>query len=140
MEIKVKMTHGQAVIPSKAHESDSGYDLTIIEKVKENGNMVMFDTGIAVEPPDGFYIDVAPRSSIYKSGYIFANSFGVIDSSYRGSIKVVLIKIDENAPEIELPCRIGQMILRPLIQADITPVLELDKTVRGDGGFGSSNK
>jgi deoxyuridine 5'-triphosphate nucleotidohydrolase len=138
--IKIGRTTRDAIIPTKAHGSDSGYDLTIISKVKEFGRMELFDTGICVEPPHGFYFDVVPRSSITKTGYIMANSVGVIDRGYIGTIKIGLLKIDKEMPDLVLPCKIAQMILRPAFHFDIEEVETFSETERGSGGFGSSGK
>jgi len=137
--IKVHRTRLDAIIPSKANASDSGYDLTIIELIKQDGDMLLFDTGIALEPPTGYYIDVVPRSSISKTGYIMLNSIGIIDQSYRGSIKVALAKIDKTKPDLILPIKIAQIILMPFFNL---PIIEsqLSDTLRNDGGFGSTNK
>ena len=137
--IKVSKTHLSAVIPSKNNVSDSGYDLTIIEKVKTDGRVEMFDTGIKVEPPFGYYFDLVPRSSITKSGYILANSVGVIDRSYTGSIRIPLIKIDDSKPDMVLPCRIGQLVLRPVVHFEVVEIDAINETSRSEGGFGSSD-
>ncbi len=136
--IKVHKTRSDAIIPSKANASDSGYDLTIIELIKQCGDMLLFDTGIALEPPIGYYIDVVPRSSISKTGYIMLNSIGIIDQSYRGSIKIALTKIDKTKPDLILPVKIAQIIIRPFFNL---PIIEsqLSDTSRNDGGFGSTS-
>ncbi len=78
--VRFKKSRPDAVTPFKARESDSGFDLTILEKVKTNGMVEMYDTGIAVQHvTPGWYFDMVPRSSIIKTGYILANSVGVID-------------------------------------------------------------
>ena len=131
---KVAKTKENAVIPSKTHTSDTGYDLTIIDIVKEIGNVTLYDTGIKVSPSFGWYFDVVPRSSIIKSGYILANSVGVIDSQYKNSIMIGLVKIDQTMPDIELPMRIAQLIPRQRTHAE--PIVVNEK---GLGGFGSTN-
>ena len=96
MEIQVKLTDG-AFIPTKAHLEDTEYDLTLISLVKDmslvkdiaiyssekssSECIFMFDTGVDVKPPIGYYIDVVPRSSFSKTGYSFSNCVGVIDST-----------------------------------------------------------
>ena len=98
----------------------------------------MYDTGIAVCPPDGYYTEVVPRSSLTKTGYMLANSVGIIDSSYRGSIKVV-VSGDNSLDDLTLPFKGFQLILRKLEEVEVVEVDDLDDTVRGDGGFGSTN-
>jgi len=129
-----------AVVPSKAHPEDSGFDLVLVSKLKEENGVAFYDTGIAVAPPEGYYFEVYGRSSISKSGYMLANNVGIIDSTYRGSIRVALIKVNPLAPELVLPCRLVQMIPRQFVHLDPVEVESLDDTVRGEGGFGSSNK
>lgn len=137
--IYVAKTHEKAIFPSKTRASDSGYDLTLIDIWKKNGNVVFYDTGIRVKPPYGYYFDLVARSSITKSGYILANGIGVIDRTYTGSIKVPLIKIDENMPDLELPNKIVQIIPRPIVHFNFTQVDTLEETERGEGGFGSTD-
>jgi deoxyuridine 5'-triphosphate nucleotidohydrolase len=129
-----------AVPPSKKRASDSGYDLTVISVVSVNGNYTLYDTGIRVVPPTGVYFDVVPRSSLWDSGYIMSNSVGVIDCSYTGTIKVGLLKVNMEAPDLKLPAKIVQMIPRPLAHFESLEgdVLNID-TNRGEGGFGSTD-
>lgn len=140
MVFKYAKTLDNAVKPTKAHVTDTGYDLHLVKKVKEENGMVMYDTGIAVQPPFGFYFDLVGRSSISKTGYIVANSVGIIDASYTGSIKVALIKVNKDAPDLELPAKLVQLIPRQLIHFDAQEVPDLDETQRAEGGFGSSGK
>jgi dUTP pyrophosphatase len=139
--IQFVKTHPNAVIPNKAHPSDSGWDLTVIslEKTMDEGNVELYNTHIKVKPPAGFYFEVVPRSSISKTGYALANSVGVIDASYRGDVFIALRKLRPDVT-LELPCRIAQLVLRPLIHFESEVVEALDDTVRGSGGFGSSNQ
>lgn len=132
-------THENAIAPSKERVSDSGYDLTIIDVVKKfNEKTTLFTTGIKIKPPFGWYIDVVPRSSIIKSGYMLANSVGVIDRAYTGEIMIALIKVDDSAPDIQLPCRIAQMIPRRIAHLEMKEVEDIEITTRNDGGFGST--
>lgn len=130
--------HAGAVAPFKARVSDSGYDLTLIREVKRFGSTVLYGSGIQVAPPEGWYFDVVPRSSIIKTGYIVANSVGVIDRSYRGEVMVPLVKIDPAAPELSLPARVAQMIPRPIVHLQVRAASGAGTTQRGSGGFGST--
>lgn len=140
MVFKYSKTLPEAIKPTKAHVTDTGYDLCLVKKVKEENGMVMYDTGIAVQPPIGYYFELVGRSSISKTGYIVANSIGIIDASYTGSLKVALIKINKKAPELHLPARLVQLIPRQLVHLDAMEVISLDNTQRGDGGFGSTGQ
>lgn len=128
-----------AVIPKKAHASDSGYDVTIIDVVKQlNTKTTLYGTGIKVTPPHGYYFELVPRSSISKTGYILANNIGIIDRSYTGEIMVALTKINEDSPNIELPLKIAQLIPRQFIHFFPKIVDSTPETSRGTGGFGST--
>jgi deoxyuridine 5'-triphosphate nucleotidohydrolase len=133
-------THTRAVAPFKARASDSGYDLTLIEKGQSSGLLTFYRTGIKIEPEFGWYFDVVPRSSIVKTGHMLANGIGVIDRSYRGEILVPLIKVDPQAPELELPSRIVQLVPRPIVHLQLRMVEDLEDTARGAGGFGSTGE
>jgi len=129
-----------AVAPTKNRITDSGYDLTLISKIKEVGGVCYYDTGIIVQPTNGFYFDIVGRSSISKTGWMIANNIGIIDASYRGNIIVALIKVNPEANDIELPIKLVQLIPRQLILMNSleVPISELSVTTRGKGGFGSS--
>ena len=133
-------TNQNAVAPTKTHKTDSGFDLTLIRVHKRYGDVTLYDTGIQIQPPDGHYFDLVPRSSIIKTGYMLANSVGIIDQDYQGNIFVPLIKVDKTKPDIELPCRLVQLILRKVIIVGGKEVRSWDEeTDRNTGGFGSSN-
>ena len=124
--------------PTKNKFSDAGYDLSIIFLLREIDGVHYFDTGISVEPPNGYYFELVGRSSIAKTGWMLANNIGIIDASYRGTIIVPLIKVNPEANELELPKKLVQLIPRQLILMKGDEVQTLDNTSRGDGGFGSS--
>ncbi|KAG2424904.1 hypothetical protein HXX76_014062 [Chlamydomonas incerta] len=140
MDMRGGLAYSSAVIPSKGHPTDSGFDLTLISKLSQKGHVCMYETGISLAPPPGFYMDLVPRSSIVKSGYMLANSVGVIDASYRGTIKVPLIKVDPDAPDLELPVRLVQLIPRRVHEMEVVVQIDLTETERGDGGFGSTGR
>jgi dUTP pyrophosphatase len=135
---KWKKTREDAVAPTKNRFSDSGYDLTVLSKIKESNGVIYYDTGISVEPSNGYYFEIVGRSSISKTGWMVANNIGIIDASYRGSIIVALVRANQTACEIETPMRLVQMIPRKLILMNSLEELSLSDTKRGSGGFGSS--
>jgi dUTP pyrophosphatase len=100
----------------------------------------MYSTGLQIEPPNGLYFEIVPRSSIIKSGYIQANGIGVVDSGYRGELFVPLYKLDKDSPDLELPKKIGQLVLREIITCEFIETDELHKSHRGSGGFGSTDR
>ena len=139
--IKYVVADERAVVPSKAHPSDIGYDITVIDVFKKISNRItLFETGVAVSPPEGYYIEIVPRSSMSKTGYMLANSVGTIDPEYTGTLKVALIKVDTDMEDIKLPFTRCQMVLRKAEYASLERVDSLTETVRADGGFGSSDK
>ncbi len=137
---KCVKTSKDAVIPTKAHPSDSGYDLTILNEVKTVGEVTFYDTGLKVCPPDGFWLALVPRSSISKTGYMLANSLGIIDRTYTGPILVALRKIDQTASTLKLPCKVAQLVPLPAVHFEVEEVDQLTQTDRGANGFGSTNR
>ena len=145
---KVDADAADAVIPSKARYSDAGYDLTIIKEYKRlTSNTVIYDTGIKLEIPNGYYVEIVPRSSISRSGYILANNVGIIDQGYRGNIYVALTKINEESPELSLPWKCCQMIVKKQIYSKLvfcdssdssSEQNDIEKSSRGTGAFGST--
>ena len=141
MQIKCVRKYSDAVLPTKAHESDIGWDLVAIREHKViNENIIMYDTGIVTIPPKGYYIEILPRSSISKTGWMLANSVGTIDPEYRGNLYIVLTRVVKNMPKIELPFCNCQLVLRKIEKASLVEVTEeeIDITERGSGGFGST--
>jgi dUTP pyrophosphatase len=134
-------TIAEAIPPQKQRSSDSGYDLTLIKKIKTHGNVEFFDTCIKLEPTFGYYFDLVGRSSISKSGYMLANNIGIIDRTYQGTVIVPLVKIDNNQPDLELPCRLVQIIPRQIEHLEPIEITEeeLLSSERKSGGFGSTN-
>ena len=139
---QVFKAHPGAVLPTKAKASDVGYDLTVISEAKKwHKNITLYDTGIKVKVQHGYYAEVVPRSSLSKSGYMLANSIGIIDPSYTGNIYIALAKIDPTAPDIELPFRCCQLIFRRQVHVELDEsAVDFEATARADGGFGSTGK
>lgn len=132
-----------ALEPTKAHYSDVGYDLTIIKKVKDLGeNTEMYDTGVSIQIPLGYKIEISPRSSLSKSGYMLSNSTGVIDVGYTGNLFICLTKTDKSLPDLRLPFKCCQMILQKCEYSHLVEGIKdlTINTTRKDGGFGSSDK
>jgi dUTP pyrophosphatase len=139
---KIFKNDTNAVIPSKVRESDAGYDLTIIKKVKDlNETTVLYDTGISIVLPPCYYAEIVPRSSLSKSGYMLANSIGIIDTGYRGNLFIALTKTDFHSPDLQLPFRCCQLIFKRQVFMNMTITNKTDneKTNRSDGGFGSTS-
>jgi dUTP pyrophosphatase len=133
-------TDKDAILPSKSKTSDVGYDLSIIkEETKMMNNIILYDTGLKIRVQHGLYAEVIPRSSLSKSGYMLANSIGIIDPNYNGNIFIALIKVIPDAPEIKFPFRCCQLIFRKQYHVNLIEVAEpFDETSRNEGGFGST--
>ena len=132
-----------AVVPSKENWSDVGYDLSIINKIKDfNSKTSLYDTGIKIQLDYGYYAEIVPRSSISKSGYILSNNIGIIDNSYRGNLMIALTKIADDAIDITYPFKCCQLIIKKQVYVNMEEVTDksLDNTKRNEGGFGSTDK
>lgn len=160
--LKVKKIHPEAQLPRAAHMSDAGYDCFAIDdgipKYDDKTGVLLYveyKTGLAIQPPSGYHVELFPRSSITKTGFILANSVGVVDEGFSGEI-VFRFKTpispnrqiqgfganlyNKMGPRYYKGERIGQMIVRKTHKLSIVEVKELDKTERGEGGFGSTGK
>ena len=105
------------------------------------GERAMIPTGLSVAIPQGYEIQVRPRSGLAaKHGLTCLNTPGTIDSDYRGEIKVILINLGQDAFTIQRGERIAQLVLAPVTQLAWIEVAALDKTDRGAGGFGSTGR
>lgn len=105
------------------------------------GQRLLVPTGIAVAIPEGFEIQVRPRSGLaIKHGVTLVNTPGTIDADYRGEIKVILINHGNEAFQINSGDRIAQLVVAPVVQAILSQVDELDQTDRGTGGFGHTDQ
>ena len=140
--IQILKVDNEAILPSKTYPEDIGYDITAIKIYKKiSEDIIMYDTGIKIKSPKGFYTEIIPRSSIVKSGWMLANSIGIIDPNYTGNLYIVLIRINKDSPEIELPFCKCQLVTRKAEYFNIVEVTDFDeKTNRNVGGFGSTNK
>lgn len=127
--------------PAYAHDGDAGLDLYSAESVTlEPFERRLVGTGIAVAIPEGFAGFVQPRSGLaIKRGLSLVNTPGLIDSHYRGEIKVIAINLDPSEPlPIERGEKIAQLVIQPVARVSLDEVDELDTTARGEGGFGST--
>lgn len=136
--IKIKLLNNNAKIPERAHQTDAGADLFSTEDVWIFANeRKVVSTGVSLEIPEGYYGRVAPRSGLAVKKGIDVLA-GVIDSSYRGEIKVVLLNTDKEDFEIKKGDKIAQLIIEKHYNFDFEVVKNLESTDRGDKGFGSS--
>jgi dUTPase len=165
--VKIQLLEDGAEVPSRAHSTDTGYDLKFTGIHKIVGDVIFFKTGISLQPPGGYYFEVVPRSSIAKLPLAMANSVGIIDETYTGEV-IVPARVMHKHPDIDMafsrfPNGIVKIFgIRPqtmdslaglilknkpkLFQAILRKrnnckfiVEELEETERSDGGFGSTD-
>jgi dUTP pyrophosphatase len=130
------------LLPSYATRASSGMDLMAsLEKPIEIGPMerVLIPTGIYVAIPEGYEAEIRPRSGIaHKFGVTVLNTPGTIDSDYRGEVKVLLINLGSDSFPVSNGDRIAQMVFKSVVKVLWHPLESLPRTIRGDGGFGST--
>jgi dUTP pyrophosphatase len=129
--------------PTRAHDGDAGYDLYAVEAATiAPGERASVGTGIAVAIPDGWAGLVLPRSGLAaRHGITLPNAPGLIDSGYRGEVRVLLLNTDSREPFGVAPGdRIAQLLLVRHEAPELFEVESLEDTVRGAGGFGSSGR
>ena len=143
LQINIQLLDQGLPVPAYAYEGDAGCDLySAVDIELAPGGRALVQTGIAVAIPEGYAGFVQPRSGLAaKHGIGIVNTPGLIDAKYRGEIKVILINMDpEQTFKISRGDKIAQLVIQSVITANFNVVPELDVTVRGDGGFGSSGR
>jgi dUTP pyrophosphatase len=140
-ELRVMKLRNDAVLPSRAHTGDAGFDLSACEEITIGvGERAAVGTGIAVEIPIGHAGLVVPRSGLaLRHGISIVNSPGVIDAGYRGEVRLLLLNTDnESAFTVEPGMRVAQLLVVPVADVELVETDEVTATDRGAGGFGSS--
>lgn len=140
MDLKVKKLTENATIPHYAHPGDAGLDLFSTEQTSiEPSAACLVKTGISLELPAGTEGQVRPRSGLaLKHSVTVLNSPGTIDEGYRGEVGVILINHGKTVFTIEQGMKIAQLLIKPVVSANVIEVKELSDTHRGEGGFGST--
>ena len=145
MDIKIKRLTDTATIPTYAKHGDSGFDLRVDVynvfgdlKIMQPGAITAIDTGLSIAVPEGYELQIRPRSGLSLGGITVFNTPGTVDSGFRGEIKVILYNNRTTPFTINHGDRIAQGVICPVIRANLVEVDELDETERGNGGFGST--
>ncbi len=167
ISVKYKLLSEKAVVPSRGHQTDSGWDLHVIGVEKIEGDVIFFKTGLSVQPPPGYYFELFPRSSISTLPLSLANSVGVIDESYTGEVLIAARvhhpEMGDDAKKHSYPNgivsvfglkpqtiksfaelvvarkpKLAQLILKKRIDCSFVEE-EISETDRGSGGFGSTD-
>ena len=170
MNVRIKKLHKDAVIPTYAHDTDCGMDLTAVSKTFDEYGNVVYGFGLAFEIPEGYAGFIFPRSSNHKSRMLMTNSVGVIDAGFRGEVtakfaqrtsfgipekflprikylltgKMGMCKLSSydaaNLNNYKIGDRVAQMVILPYPKIEFVEVDELSDTERGTGGYGSTGK
>ena len=151
MKIKLIKFRDDLIAPTRAHYNDAGIDCYALEDIKipafsssfssldlfsiNENKIIIVNLGFGLEIPDGYMATIRPRSSMNAKGII--TQIGTIDSGYRGEIKAVFINLAKNPLIIHKGDKICQLVIEPVVLADLVEELVND---RGEGGFGSTGK
>ena len=141
IELPIQRLRSDAIIPARAYHGDAGLDLAACERVElAPGERAVVGTGLAVAIPEGYAGFVQPRSGLAaKHGITIVNTPGLVDSGYRGELKIVLLNTDERERfVVEAGMRIAQLVVLEVPSVDPVEVDELPASERGVRGFGSS--
>ena len=140
-ELPIRRLRPDAVLPERAYRGDAGLDLSACERIElPPGERALVGTGLAVAIPDGHAGFVQPRSGLAsRHGITIVNTPGLVDSGYRGELRVVLLNTDRaHTFVVEPGMRIAQLVVLPVAEPEPVEVDELPETERGVRGFGSS--
>lgn len=140
MKLKIQKVNEDAIIPKYANFGDAGFDLhAVVNDILKPGERKLIGTGLRFEIPEGFEIQVRPRSGLaLKKGISIVNSPGTVDSGYRGDVGIIMINHGQEDFPINKGDRIAQAVLNKVERAEIEEVNELSDSERGEGGFGST--
>lgn len=140
MQLNVKLLIPTAIMPRYQSDGASGFDLHATENITIGaGKRAIVSTGLAVAVPEGYELQVRPRSGLAaREKVTVLNTPGTVDADYRGEVKVILINHGSDGFRVEIGDRIAQGVVCPVVRAELVEVETLDDSVRGDGGFGST--
>jgi len=140
MTLRFKKIHPDATLPSYAHASDAGMDVRSVEDVTVPAKgRVLVHTGLVMLLPPMYEAQVRPRSGLaLKHGITVLNTPGTIDSGYRGEVGVILANFGDSDFQVKKGDKVAQIVVAPVVQAEIEAASEIDETDRGAGGFGST--
>ena len=140
--INLKLLNSNAILPTRATDGAAGFDIYASENAMlARGKTTFVSTGIDMEIPEGFGGFVFPRSGLAsRAGVRLSNCVAVIDSDYRGEIKIPLMVDCGAGYPVKKGDRVAQIVFMPYLKAELNVVEELSETERGNGGFGSTGK
>lgn len=142
--VQIKKLRPDAIVPRYMSEEAAGLDVCAAldaPVVLQPGQRAAIDTGLAIALPRGFEAQVRPRSGLARQhGITLVNAPGTVDSDFRGSVAILVINHGQEPVKIEPGQRIAQLVIAPVVQAELVEVDELPATARGAGGFGSTGR
>lgn len=144
MNIQFKKLPHAKDLPLPSYESEFAAGMDIRAALREPltlqpGERALIPTGLKMAMPRGYEAQIRPRSGLaYRNGITMLNTPGTIDADYRGELKMLAVNLGEESFKINHGDRVAQMVIAPVIQAEVKEVEELSETVRGEGGFGST--
>lgn len=133
--IRIQRLHEHARLPIRASQGAAGYDLTAVAVEQINNHTWAYDTGLAIEIPDGYEGQLRARSSIFKTGCFLANGVGTLDSDYRGPVKLIFVGPTQ---PYQVGERVAQLVVAKVETCNFQVVDSLEESARGNGGFGST--
>ena len=142
VDIKIEKIFSDAILPSYAHPGDAGMDVFSYETyILKPGERRLFKTGLKVELPEGYEMQIRPRSGLaLNHGVTVLNTPGTIDAGYRGEVGVILINHGEKVYSIKKGDKIAQAVISSVEKAVLEEVEKLEESSRGEGGFGSTGE
>ncbi len=144
VDLRIRRLHPGAQLPAYQSEHAAGMDLHACLEAPVTlaaGAIALVPCGFAMSIPHGFEAQVRPRSGLAtKHGIGMPNAPGTIDADYRGEVMVPLVNLGPQAFTVEHGMRIAQMVIAPIVRAEVREVGALDATARGEGGFGSTGR
>jgi dUTP pyrophosphatase len=139
VRLRVRRIHPEARLPVYQHPGDAGLDLfSVVDEVLGAGELKAVPTGIQVAIPEGHVGLIWDKSGISLQG--IHRLAGVVDAGYRGEVKVVMINLGREPYAVKKGMKIAQMLVQPVVAAEVMETPDLDDTSRGEGGFGSTGR
>ncbi|TET65389.1 MAG: dUTP diphosphatase [Candidatus Aminicenantes bacterium] len=139
MELKIKKIHKDAKLPHYGHKGDAGLDIfSTIDCVLRKREVKAIPTGIKVAIPEGYVGLIWDKSGVSLEGV--HRLAGVVDSGYRGEVKIVMANLSDEPFSIEKGMKIAQLLIQPVVEVEVIEVEDLEATPRGENGFGSTGK
>lgn len=138
MKLNIKKLHPEAKLPTRAHADDAGLDIYSLEAVTiEPGEKVALKTGFALAIPTGYVGLIWDKGSVGVKGGVKTLG-GVVDAAYRGELIIGLVNLSKEEYKVEKGAKISQLLIQKVELPEVCEVSELDDTIRGAGGFGST--